>query len=380
MRILVIAGRYGISGVPLAQMRFARALARRGHEVELLFGKTEEGQVLPLVKGVTVRSFEKLRVSQLLLPLVRYFRANRIDLVFSAGDHLNVIVLLSAILSRSMAKISCSSRVTPFDTYSRALFSKGRILKLMSQLTMWRASALTCVSEDMVEQYRTVFGHTRHACAYNIIDDEDARVALTAMVADPWLTNKDLPLIVAAGSLVPWKGFDDLIVAMRQVVQFTPARLLILGEGHMRGELVELIVKHGLQSVVRLQGNVDNPLGYFSRANVFVLSSHVEGLPNVLVEAMLCGCTPVATKCPTGPREVLQDGKYGYLVPIRDPVSLADGILGALRHPVPVDQLKEAVLPFSEDAVIARHFDLLGIPTSPRTNPVSIGSCATRGQ
>jgi len=375
----VIAGRYGISGVPLAQMRFARALARRGHEVELLFGKTEEGQVLPLVKGVTVRSFEKLRVIQLLLPLVRYFRENRIDLVFSAGDHLNVIVLLAAILSRTKAKVSCSSRVTPFDTYSRVPFSKGWILKLMSQLTLWRATALTCVSEDMVEQYRTVFGRTRHMCAYNIIDDEHSRAALAAKVADPWLAIRDVPLIIAAGSLVPWKGFDDLIVAMRQVVQVMPTRLLILGEGHMRGELVELIVKHGLQSVVRLPGNVDNPLGYFSRANVFVLSSHVEGMPNVLVEAMLCGCTPVATNCPTGPRELLQGGKYGYLVPIRDPISLADGILRALRYPLPVDQLKEAVLPFSEDAVIARHFDLLGIQTSPRTNPVSIGSCATGG-
>jgi glycosyltransferase involved in cell wall biosynthesis len=377
MKILIIAGRFGISGVPLAQMRFARALARRGHEVELLYGMTNEGHLLPVVEGVTVRSLEKPRVSQMLLPMARYFRGAYPDLVFSAGDHLNVIVLLAAILSGTKAKVSCSSRVTPFDTYSNALFSKGWILKLMTRLTMWRANALTCVSADMVEQYRTIFKNARHACAYNIVDDDHSRAAMAAPVVDPWLGNKDAPLIVAAGNLVPWKGFDDLIAAMGRVVSQTPARLLILGEGPMRGELSALIAKHRLQEMVRLPGNVDNPLPYFSFANVFVLSSHVEGLPNVLVEAMLCGCTPVATNCPTGPREVLQDGKHGCLVPMRDPDALAEGILCALQNPVPAAQLQRAILALREDNVIARHFELLGINTEPQTLQKPMQSYAT---
>jgi glycosyltransferase involved in cell wall biosynthesis len=119
--------------------------------------------------------------------------------------------------------------------------------------------------------------------------------------------------------------------------------------------------RYELQGTVRLPGNVDNPLAYFSRAEVSVLSSHVEGMPNVPVEAMFCGCTPVATNCPTGPREVLQQGKYSYLVPVRDPDSLAYGILRALLNPVSAERLQAAILPFREDTVIARHFDLLGI-------------------
>jgi glycosyltransferase involved in cell wall biosynthesis len=371
MRILVIAGRYGISGVPLAQLRFARALGRRGHEVHLLYGMVNEGHSLPVVPGVRVHAYEKPRVSQMLLPLISHFRRSPPDLIFSAGDHLNVIVLLAAILSRTKAKVSCSSRVTPFDTYSKSFLSKGWILKLFSQLTMWRANALTCVSEEMVEQYRAIFRNSRHVCAYNIIDDDDSRTAIARAVADPWLQQKEVPLIVAAGSLAPWKGFDDLIAAMARVVLQTPARLLILGEGTMRGELNKLIIRYGLQGSVRLPGNVDNPLAYFSRAQVFVLSSHVEGMPNVLVEAMLCGCTPVATNCPTGPREVLQDGKYGYLVPVRDPDSLAHGILRALLNPVPLKRLQAAILPFREDTVIARHFDLLGIDTARCTSVTS---------
>ena len=101
--------------------------------------------------------------------------------------------------------------------------------------------------------------------------------------------------------------------------------------------------------------SVNNPLKYYKKADVFVLSSHVEGLPNVLVEAMMCGCTPVSTDCPTGPREVLEGGKYGYLVPMKNSKSLAQGIIQALKTPISEDLLNEAVQPFEENKVLEAH-------------------------
>jgi glycosyltransferase involved in cell wall biosynthesis len=148
---------------------------------------------------------------------------------------------------------------------------------------------------------------------------------------------------------------------MPKVRQHSDARLLILGDGPLRGELQDLIDSLDLQEHVRLEGYVDNPLKYFARADVFVLSSLVEGLPNVLVEAMLCGCTPVSTDCPTGPRELLGSGKFGYLVPVHDPPAIADGILMALAVPASLNALSEAVAPFNESVVIDRHFELLGL-------------------
>jgi glycosyltransferase involved in cell wall biosynthesis len=181
-------------------------------------------------------------------------------------------------------------------------------------------------------------------------------------VKHEWFSNHDIPILIAAGRLAAWKGFFDLIRAMKDVSNNRKARLLILGDGPLRDELAQLILTLGLSDVVALLGYVDNPLKYFAHADVFVLSSHVEGLPNVLVEAMMCGCTPVSTDCPTGPREVLQGGKYGYLVPVADPIALANAIEEALDNPIPKNILNEAVLPFEEHAVIARHFEVLNIP------------------
>lgn len=368
MKIAVVTPVFSIAGVPLAQVRFARALASRGHNVTLIIGWIDPQYTLPDLPGIDVVELKEVHVRGMFLPLCRYLWTSAPEIVFSAEDHLNCVVLLAAIASRCKAKISCSSRVTPYDTYSDVPFSKRWVLKQLMRLVMWRANALTCVSRDMVIQYKKVFHAPRHVCVYNIVDDRNARQRMREPVHHDWFVDEERPILIAAGRLAPWKGFSDLIRAMVLVPPERRARLLILGDGPLRSELQSLIEELGLPDVVRLEGYVDNPLKYFAKADVFVLSSHVEGLPNVLVEAMMCGCTPVSTDCPTGPREVLDDGKFGYLVPSKDPVALARGIENALDAPVSKHALLAAILPFEENAVIDRHFDELGL--SGQTNPV----------
>jgi len=364
LKICIVTPLFALSGVPLAQVRFARALSNAGHDVDLVIGKIDSQYKLPDVGGARLCNLHKPDVKSMFFPLVRYIHGTTPDIIFSAEDHLNAIVLLAALTTRSKTKISCSSRVTPFDTYSNSLFTKRWVLKQVMRAVMWRADALTCVSKDMVKQYKQVFESPNHLCVYNIVDDRHSRKNLLEHVDDDWFANKQQPLLVAAGQLAPWKGFGDLIRAMDRLGPSIQARLVIFGDGPLKAELQELIDGLHLSTKVRLFGYVENPLKYFSRADVFVLSSHVEGLPNVLVEAMMCGCTPVATDCPTGPREVLQDGKYGYLVPVADPAALASGIEQALNSPIPKDLLSEAIRPFSEHAVIQRHFEVLGISST----------------
>lgn len=362
MKIAVIVPRFALTGVPLAQVRFARALARHGHKVKLIVGFIDPDYELPRTSDIEIEDWDLPKVRSMLWPLVRYLRTEKPDLVFSAEDHLNTITLIAALLCGSKAKISGSSRVTPFDTYSNSPFTKRWMLKHLTRLVMRRADALTCVSKDMVAQYHKVFHTPPHVCVYNIVDDAGSRARIGESVEHPWLLDKSIPVLVAAGRLAPWKGFSDLIEAMALLLERRSVRLLILGDGPQRGELQQLIDAHGLRDRIELVGYVENPLKYFSHSNVFVLSSLVEGLPNVLVEAMMCGCTPVATDCPTGPREVLQDGKYGYLVPMRDPAAMAAAIERALDQPIPAAQLAEAVTPFEERRIIEQHFQLLGLP------------------
>jgi glycosyltransferase involved in cell wall biosynthesis len=329
-----------------------------------VIGHIDPQHQLPETSGVNLLVLNKPNVRSMLFPIWRYLRITKPDVVFTAEDHLNAVVLLAAIASGSCAKISGSSRVTPYDTYSTTWFSKRWYLKQIMRLVMWRADVLTCVSQDMVMQYRNVFSSPPHLCVYNIVDDERSHARMNEPVEHPWLKNKTVPILVAAGRLAPWKGFTDLIEAVALVNARRPVHLLILGDGPLRNDLLELVDSRGLRDVVQLLGYVENPLKYFAKSDVFVLSSLVEGLPNVLVEAMMCGCTPVATDCPTGPREVLLDGKYGYLVQMRNPEALANGIMQALNLPIAKELLEEAVRPFAEKTVIDRHIEVLGLTNS----------------
>ena len=361
MKIVFFIARYSKSGVPLAQIRLARAFRQRGHEVHFAVGFVPEDMDMPKISKVDVLNFNKARTYRLLLPIYKYIKKECPDVIFTAEDHLNLIVIISTILARSKAKISASSRVTPFDTYSNLIFTKRWFLKQLNYLFKRRADALTCVSRDMVKQYDSLFGSGVYQYIYNIIRDSHTYKMANEPLQDKWISSSPVPIIISAGRLAPEKGYFDLIYAVKAVLEKRQVRLAILGDGPLKDELQETIDREGLSDSIRLLGFQANPLKYFAHSSVFVLSSYVEGLPNVLVEAMCCGCTPVSTNCPTGPSEVLQDGKYGYLVPMRDPASMADAIFLAIDNPISKALLDEAVIPFEEDRIISLHFQMLGL-------------------
>ena len=140
-----------------------------------------------------------------------------------------------------------------------------------------------------------------------------------------------------------------------------PLRLLILGDGKQRGELLRLAARLGVADDVALPGFVLNPYVYMRRAGLFVLSSLWEGFGNVLVEAMACGTPVVATDCPSGPAEILGGGKYGPLVPIGNDVVLAEAIEETLRSPLSEAVLKEGAAPYSLASSTAAYLEALGL-------------------
>tara|TARA_B110000503_G_C7094514_1_gene390922 strand:- start:262 stop:1347 length:1086 start_codon:yes stop_codon:yes gene_type:complete len=359
MNILVITPRFALAGVPLAQFRFAEALAKEGHNVDFLIGFNEIEDAILKSKLVKIKILHKKHVRQMFFSIMNYLKNNTPDIIFSAEDHLNLLVLISAIFLKSKSKISCSSRVNPYDTFIKKNFAKAFILKFLNKIFAHRANVLTCVSEGMVAQYKKIFPNLEYKCVYNIVDTHS--LTGTEEIKNEWLNNQYIK-IISAGKLAEWKGFEYLIHAMVEVVsKYSNAKLLILGDGPLKEKLEKLISNLNLNNNVRLVGYVNNPLDYFKKSDIFVLSSLVEGMPNVLVEAMMCGCTAVSTNCETGPGEIIQNEKNGYLVPIKNIEKLSEAIIQAIKKPISKSILAETVDPFSAKNVIQKHFKLLGL-------------------
>lgn len=162
-----------------------------------------------------------------------------------------------------------------------------------------------------------------------------------------WLQDDAVPVIMAAGRLGRVKDYPTLIRAFARIRAHRACRLMILGRGRQQPKLQALARQLGVADDVQLPGFVANIYPYLARAAVFVVSSLREGGPNVLMEALALGRPAVATDCPHGPREILQDGRYGALVPVGDDEALAIAISETLEKPLPADVLRQAAEPYT---------------------------------
>jgi len=186
----------------------------------------------------------------------------------------------------------------------------------------------------------------------------------------PWLDAgpRACPVVLGVGRLAPQKDFATLIRAVARIAPHRPLRLIIVGEGKERERLRQLAGDLGIGENVDLPGFVTAPAAWMARADVFALSSRWEGSPNVLIEALALGCPCVATRCPTGPDEILENGRYGPLVPVGDDDALARALEAVLDNPLPADTLRAAAAPFREDIAAAAYARVLGVDPEPASS------------
>ena len=168
--------------------------------------------------------------------------------------------------------------------------------------------------------------------------------------------------ILFVGRHEKMKGIDTLLRAFAKVLHRQPARLVIFGEGPLRAELEGLRSTLGLDGACDLPGHCTNLYSAMVRARLLVLSSQHEGSPNVLTEALACGCPVVSTDCPSGPRELLDGSSCGTLVPVADANSLASAIVDSLKKSWSPQTLKKHVEPFSAKRSALEYLGTLGYP------------------
>ena len=189
--------------------------------------------------------------------------------------------------------------------------------------------------DDLVDNFGVARSHI--VVVPNPVDGERVRSLGDARLDDPWLPQEarrdaSIPVIVGAGRFVAQKQFDHLVRAFAIVRSTRPARLILLGNGPAKSELLSLARSLGVADDVRLI-DVSPPWAHMRRASIFALSSEWEGFPMVLAEAMALGCPIVSYACPSGPREMLAEGRAGVLVPASQVEALGAALSDALDRP-----------------------------------------------
>jgi glycosyltransferase involved in cell wall biosynthesis len=338
-------------------------IAGRGVSIDLLRIAGHGPHLREVPSGVRLVDLGTAHVASSFLPLVRYLRREQPDALLSDKDRLNRY----ALWARRVAGVSTRIAVRMGTTVSENLSKRGWLDRWIQYTSIRRfypwADAVLVPSRGAADDLIAIGG----------LDPDKVKVVPSPIVNDrlflmadepcphPWLVAREMPVVLGVGELCERKDFATLLRAFALVSKSRPARLIILGEGRKRAELESLASELGLGGTVEFAGFQANPYTFMARADLFVLSSRCEGAPVVLMEALACGVPVVSTDCPSGPREILQGGKLGRLVPVGNVESLATAMLATLQSPPDRQFLRMGAQPFRSSISADSYLAALGL-------------------
>lgn len=355
------------SGAKKIMVTIGRGIAQLGHPVDLVIAsKDTDVQPLPNLRVITLggcqgQSRWRNKIYSL-LPLAHYFKRRFPIAVIPVYDFLEPVVILALKLSRIRARLIFTMRNA--TTFLQDLSNPKRtVVEKLFSLTLRRADILVAVSHGVAQDWARYFGidRSRIIVIYNPVDTQRiqslSQVPIKKLEIAKFLETRE-PIIIAVGRLEPQKDFSTLLKAIAKVREQISCRLLLLGEGSERTKLEKTVNELKLREAVSMPGFVQNPYPYMAKASMLVLSSRYEGFPNVILEALSLGLPVVSTDCPHGPAEILENGRYGTLVPVGDVNAMAEAILETLTKPHNKLSLQARAREFSPEKIASEYLSL----------------------
>lgn len=336
----------------------------RGYVVEFILLKNE-GELLPLLSPkIHVTSLDVERIKHAIGPLRRHLQRTQPDIVWVGMWPLTSAAVIAWLFAGRPGKLFLTDHNQLSISCVRELGISPIWLKILMNATYPFATGVMAVSKGVASDMARLSGFPmdRIKVIYN-----PAATGVSPERASPelreelWSKGFDFH-ILTVGSFKLQKNHALLINAFAKLPRSINAKLTILGEGNLRPAMAQQIAELGLQDKVLLPGFYKDPYPWFRSADLFVLSSDWEGLPTVLIEALECGVPVVSTDCPSGPAEILEDERYGRLVPVGDVDALAAAMADSLRAAHDREALKTRANDFSVEKISEEYLDYFGLP------------------
>jgi glycosyltransferase involved in cell wall biosynthesis len=330
-RVLMAIPNFNGGGAERVALHLARSIDRDKFTVRV-FAHERTGSLLSEVNGTTdivvhnERSYRRTQLPGLLAATLRLARDADVLIGANEGRASFLMVVAAEILKKPVV---CWLH-NDWREFSNVVSWRQRL----SLRTYARADAVVACSQGVADSFLSLVPFRKGSLRviYNGIPLNRIRSLSEEQIPPQCERTFQGATVLTAGRLVYQKGHEFLIAAHALLIRRGLAhQLVILGEGPLERELKAYALSLGVASSVHFLGFQANPYRFMRRATVFALSSRFEGFGVVLAEALCCRASIVAVDCPSGPREVLEDGKYGILVGSQDPEALADGLARAMN-------------------------------------------------
>lgn len=362
MLILQVLPNLAGGGAERVAINLSTSWASSGHQVEFLLMELRGELLKTLSKNVIVHELNCERFRQSPLPLARFLRQRQPDVTLVHMWPLTSAAVLAWRLAGKPGKLFICEHTALSEHVKRDSMPLAMV-QLALRLTHRTATGVVTVSTGVAKDLAQLAGMSvqRVEVIHNPV--VAAELAGPSQQPDIQILNNlwrglFRTHLVSVGSLSARKNYQLLLQAFAHVAPELDAALVILGEGNLRAILEQQVYELGLQGRVVMPGFHADPTPWYQAADLFVLSSDYEGLPTVLIEALACGTPVVSTDCPHGPAEILEQGRYGELVPVGDVFALSDGIRRALSRPWNREALQRRAQDFSIPKQAQAYLDL----------------------
>lgn len=354
-------------GAERVAVNLINAFIDKGFYVDLIILRAE-GVFLKNVSpkaNITVLKVKKTRHA--IIPLKKYIEKSNVDVLISFMNYVNSVAYIANLLAKKKVKLV----FTEHSDVSQSLAQVKRkskmayiLMTLVMKVSYRKADCIIAVSQGVKDSLTKKLGISsdKVELIYNPIDIEKITEMSNEVVLYDHTCRTSRKLIVTVGRLSKEKDHENLILSFNTLLENIDCDLLIIGEGKERANLEYLINKLNIHERVKLIGFSENPYKFMKNSDLFVLSSVREGFGNVLVEAMVCETRIVSTDCPSGPREVLKDGRLGLLVDVCEPKRLAEAMLQSLKSPISNEKLNEYKIQrqlFSKEVIVDKYIKVI---------------------
>lgn len=329
MKILLLMHSLSAGGAERAACTLANFWASQGREVTIVTLAPVSADFYPLERRIMRISLHLAGESRHALhglwqnvrrvvALRRLLRSLRPQIALAMMSTPNVLLALA---SRSLPALRTIGSERCYPPHAPL----GRLWHGLRRTQYGRLSAMVALTGECAHWIETRTSASRVVVIPNAIawplPDNPPRRSLAK------LCHPQRKRLLAVGRLEPVKNFDALICAFQRLAgAFPDWDLVILGEGPERARLASTINRLGLAQRVAMPGMAGNIAQWYGQADLFALTSHSEGFPNVLAEAMAHGVPAVSVDCDTGPRDIVRHGIDGLLVPPNDAAALSDAL------------------------------------------------------
>jgi glycosyltransferase involved in cell wall biosynthesis len=349
-------------GVERQSLIIAEELRRHGANVTLVLHRLRGDLVDQLPAGLRVVDLRSSRTLMDVFRLVGFLRREKPDILVANVDLNNIAALLAKAISFSATKVV----ICQHNTMNASFISDGTWLYRYLAWSYRRLSPLiggaVGVSQGVAAELAEAAGLPNGSVLTinNPVVGPDFAARCEEPAEHPWFKQRQGPVFVTAGRLVPQKDHETMLQALAIHRRSSNSRLIVLGSGPLCEQLKQQVVEAQMTDAVDFQGFRSNVLPYIRQADAFLLSSRCEGFGNVIVEALGCGTPVIATNCEYGPAEILDHGRFGLLVKPRDPEAMAEAMdqVATLRAQFPAAMLKQRAAEFSYSACASRYMTL----------------------